>query len=129
MRPRPANRSSPACARWRPASSENPAPGASQPAPARLIGGMSSPHPPLRSYGRTRSRTIKPRPGGRLRFASDWADYVNWSLDRLIAAPGLAWTAERADDWRAPPADHVTTRYEEKRLGDCAPVFLEFVKS
>ena len=26
----------------------------------------------------------------------------------------------RPDDWRAAPADHVTTRYEEKRLGDCA---------
>jgi hypothetical protein len=26
------------------------------------------------------------------------------------------------------PADHVTiTRYEEKKLGDCAPVFLDFV--
>ena len=69
------------------------------------------------------------RPGGRLRFASDWADYVDWSLERLIATPGLAWTAERASDWRTPPADHVTTRYEEKRLGDCAPVFLEFVKT
>ena len=68
------------------------------------------------------------KPGGALRFASDWADYVDWSLERLIAAPGLAWIAERATDWRAPPADHITTRYEEKRLGDCAPVFLDFVK-
>jgi tRNA (guanine-N7-)-methyltransferase len=69
------------------------------------------------------------KPGGRLRFASDWADYVNWSLERLVDAPGLSWTAERADDWRLAPADHVATRYEEKRLGDCAPVFLEFVKT
>ena len=67
--------------------------------------------------------------GGRLRFASDWANYVDWSLERLGAAPGLAWTAERAADWRIAPADHVTTRYEEKRLGDCAPVFLEFVRA
>ena len=73
------------------------------------------------------SRLLKP--GGRLRFASDWADYVDWSLERLAAAPGLAWTAAAADDWRLAPADHVTTRYEEKRLGDCAPVFLEFVKT
>lgn len=69
------------------------------------------------------------KPGGRLRFASDWADYVDWSLARLIAAPAFRWTAERADDWRTPPADHVTTRYEEKRLGDCAPVFLDFVRA
>jgi tRNA (guanine-N7-)-methyltransferase len=68
-------------------------------------------------------------PGGGLRFASDWADYVDWSLLRITANPAFRWTAERADDWRAPPADHITTRYEEKRLGDCAPVFLEFVRT
>jgi tRNA (guanine-N7-)-methyltransferase len=68
------------------------------------------------------------KPGGALRFASDWADYVDWSLAILTATPGLAWTAQQAGDWRRPPADHVTTRYEEKRLGDCAPVFLDFVK-
>lgn len=68
------------------------------------------------------------KPGGRLRFASDWANYVDWSLERLIGTPGLQWTAEAAADWRTPPADHVTTRYEEKRLGDCAPVFLDFVR-
>lgn len=68
------------------------------------------------------------RPGGALRFASDWADYVDWALLRITSNPAFAWTAERADDWRRPPADHVTTRYEEKRLGDCAPVFLDFVR-
>jgi tRNA (guanine-N7-)-methyltransferase len=68
------------------------------------------------------------KPGGRLRFASDWADYVDWSLLRFAANPAFRWSAERADDWRVPPADHITTRYEEKRLGDCAPVFLDFVR-
>ena len=72
------------------------------------------------------SRVLKP--GGRLRFATDWADYANWSLERLRAEPRLRWTAARADDWRIPPDDHVTTRYEQKRLGDIAPVFLEFVR-
>ncbi len=67
--------------------------------------------------------------GGRLRFASDWADYVDWSLQRLLAVPQLHWTAEQASDWRTPPADHITTRYEQKRLGDCAPVFLDFVRT
>jgi tRNA (guanine-N7-)-methyltransferase len=67
-------------------------------------------------------------PGGALRFASDWAEYVDWSLERLTASPDFRWTAQQAADWRAPPADHVTTRYEEKRLGDCAPVFLDFVR-
>ncbi|MEW6016863.1 MAG: tRNA (guanosine(46)-N7)-methyltransferase TrmB [Pseudomonadota bacterium] len=68
------------------------------------------------------------KPGGRLRFATDWADYADWSLLRLRASPHFDWPAERADDWRQPPADHITTRYEEKRLGDCAPVFLDFVR-
>lgn len=66
------------------------------------------------------------RPGGRLRFASDWADYVDWALERFTASPVFLWEAGRADDWRVPPADHITTRYEEKGLGDCAPVFLDF---
>jgi tRNA (guanine-N7-)-methyltransferase len=68
-------------------------------------------------------------PSGRLRFASDVAQYVDWALERLTANPAFRWTAERADDWRTPPADHVTTRYEEKRLGDCAPMFLDFVRA
>lgn len=67
-------------------------------------------------------------PGGRLRFASDWADYVDQALLRIAAHPAFAWTAGRADDWRTPPADHITTRYEEKRLGDCAPAFLDFTR-
>ncbi len=66
------------------------------------------------------------KPGAELRFATDWADYIGWTLERFAASPAFAWTAERADDWRRPPADHVTTRYEEKRLGDCEPTFLEF---
>jgi len=68
------------------------------------------------------------KPGGKLRFASDWADYVDWSLERFLRNPAFRWTADEAADWRAPPADHITTRYEEKRLGDCAPVFLDFVR-
>ena len=68
------------------------------------------------------------KPGGRLRFATDWADYADWTLERVLGGGLFDWPAERADDWRQPPADHVTTRYEQKRLGDCAPVFLDFVK-
>ena len=69
------------------------------------------------------------QPGGRLRFASDVAHYVDWALERILANPAFRWTAEQAADWRTPPADHVTTRYEEKRLGDCAPVFLDFERA
>ena len=66
------------------------------------------------------------RPGGDLRFATDWRDYAAWTLERMLKDPAFRWTAETARDWRAPPEDHVTTRYEEKRLGDTSPVFLEF---
>jgi len=69
------------------------------------------------------------KPGGRLRFASDVASYVDQALERFIANPAFGWHSGRADDWRVPPADHITTRYEEKRLGDCAPVFLDFVRA
>ncbi|HEX5378095.1 MAG TPA: tRNA (guanosine(46)-N7)-methyltransferase TrmB [Phenylobacterium sp.] len=68
------------------------------------------------------------KPGGALRFATDWADYADWTLERVLACGSFAWPARRADDWRKPAADHITTRYEEKRLGDCAPVFLDFVR-
>jgi len=68
------------------------------------------------------------KPGGGLRFATDWADYADWTLERVLGSGRFDWPAARADDWRKQPADHVTTRYEEKRLGDCAPVFLDFVR-
>ena len=72
------------------------------------------------------ARLIKP--GGTLRFATDWADYADWTLERVLASGLFSWPAEQVSDWTLPPADHVTTRYEEKRLGDCAPVFLDFVR-
>ena len=64
--------------------------------------------------------------GGRLQFATDWEDYANWALIRFLASPDFLWTARSADDWRRAPPDHVTTRYEAKRLGDCAPLWLAF---
>ena len=69
------------------------------------------------------------RPGGSLRFATDWRDYADWTLERLVASPEFRWTAERAADWRVAPPDHVQTRYETKRLGDSPPIFLEFVRA
>ncbi len=68
------------------------------------------------------------KPGGRLRFVTDWKDYADWALERFTRTPGLTWLAEQSDDWQLAPPDHVTTRYEEKELGDTAPVFLEFVR-
>jgi len=70
----------------------------------------------------------KLKPGGRLRFVTDWKDYAGWALERFLATPGLVWLAQEASDWRLAPDDHVVTRYEEKRLGDTDPIFLEFEK-
>jgi tRNA (guanine-N7-)-methyltransferase len=66
------------------------------------------------------------RPGGRLRFITDWKDYASWTLERITRRPEFRWLAETAADWRDAPADHVTTRYQEKLLGDTQPIFLEF---
>ncbi len=68
------------------------------------------------------------RPGARLRFATDVASYADEALWRLTAHPSLEWTAEASADWTAAPADHVATRYQEKQLGDCAPVYFQFVR-
>lgn len=69
------------------------------------------------------ARTLKP--GGSLRFATDWADYADWTRER-VPASGLFVPVEA--DTAVPPADHLTTRYEEKQLGDCPPVFLDFTR-
>lgn len=66
--------------------------------------------------------------GGRLRFASDWAGYADWTLERILASPDFDWPAQSQADWNTPPEDHLTTRYETKGLGDCKPVFLDFVR-
>jgi tRNA (guanine-N7-)-methyltransferase len=66
------------------------------------------------------------RTGARVRFATDVASYADEALGRFRQHGGYRWLGERADDWRTAPADHVTTRYETKRLGDCAPVWFDF---
>ncbi len=68
------------------------------------------------------------KPGGEVCFATDWAHYAAWTLEHFVKHPAFAWTAERASDWRAPWPGHVPTRYEQKRLGDCAPIYLRFVR-
>lgn len=66
------------------------------------------------------------RPGGELRFATDWEDYADWALALLLRAAAFEWMAEAAADWREPWPGHVATRYQQKKLGDCAPVYLRF---
>ena len=67
------------------------------------------------------------RTGGEFRFATDWANYAEWTLQRLLRSRDFTWTAERADDWRKPWADFGGTRYEAKaaRAGR-PPTYLTF---
>lgn len=69
------------------------------------------------------------KPGARLRVGTDHMDYARWILAHVLAHPAFLWTAQKADDWRRAPADHVETRYERKARdkGD-TPLFFEFVR-
>ncbi len=69
------------------------------------------------------------KPGAELRFATDWANYAAWTLEHVTRDARFKWLAESAADWRAAWPEHVQTRYEQKQLGDCAPVWLRFERS
>jgi len=65
------------------------------------------------------------RPQGEFRFVTDWPDYAQWTLERLIRSPHFGWTAERADDWRQPWPGFHATRYEAKaKRAGRAPCYL-----
>jgi len=67
------------------------------------------------------------RPGGEFRFATDWANYAEWTLLRLTRATAFSWTAERADDWRKPWPGFTPTRYEAKAIREGrVPCYLVF---
>lgn len=66
------------------------------------------------------------KPGGQVRFATDVRSYADEALERFLAHPSFNWTATCADDWRNAPADHVQTRYQQKKLGDIDPVYYDF---
>jgi tRNA (guanine-N7-)-methyltransferase len=67
------------------------------------------------------------RHGGEFRFATDWANYAEWTLARLMRTQDFAWTAERADDWRKPWPDFTHTRYEAKAIREGrVPCYLRF---
>jgi tRNA (guanine-N7-)-methyltransferase len=69
------------------------------------------------------------KPGATLRLASDWEDYVTWMLERLLPHPDFTWIAKTAADWLTPPADWLSTRYEQKALAEKrVPTYLEFVR-
>jgi len=68
------------------------------------------------------------RPGAELRFASDDAGYVEWTLERAMAHPAFVWTAISPSDWKTRPAAWPQTRYEAKALHG-PPAYLSFVRT
>jgi tRNA (guanine-N7-)-methyltransferase len=65
--------------------------------------------------------------GGIVRFATDIADYTEWTLTRFLRSSEFEWTAERADDWRKPWPGFASTRYEAKALKQGrSPCYLVF---
>lgn len=68
----------------------------------------------------------KMKPGSRIRFATDVKSYADEALLAFLSDGRFDWQAQSPDDWRCAPADHVTTRYESKQLGDCKPVWFDF---
>jgi tRNA (guanine-N7-)-methyltransferase len=67
------------------------------------------------------------KPGGLFLFASDWPDYVAWTLFEIRKHGGFEWLAERVSGWRTPFTDWVETRYEAKAKAEGrAPVYLAF---
>ncbi|MBR9825080.1 MAG: tRNA (guanosine(46)-N7)-methyltransferase TrmB [Alphaproteobacteria bacterium] len=68
------------------------------------------------------------KPGGRLRIATDVKSYADHCMVEFADDARFAWQAHTAAAWRTAPRDHLTTRYETKNLGDCRPVFMDWVR-
>ena len=69
------------------------------------------------------------KPGGKLCFASDIADYVNWTLIHVRAHGGFEFCAVDADSWRLPYENWPGTRYEAKALREGrTPAYLRFTR-
>jgi len=66
------------------------------------------------------------KPGGVVRFITDWFEYAEWALERLARTEGLERIEVEGEDWFTPLSDHFVTRYEEKKLGDTDPIFIQF---
>ena len=69
------------------------------------------------------------RSGAELRFATDDAGYLTWSLERLTIHPAFRWTAAQPDDWRHRPDDWPETRYEAKaKAAGRVCTYLRFIR-
>jgi tRNA (guanine-N7-)-methyltransferase len=63
--------------------------------------------------------------GAELRFGSDDAPLLEFTLEILMAHPSFEWTATAASDWQQRTSDWPQTRYETKQLHG-VPAFLRF---
>lgn len=69
------------------------------------------------------------KPGAEFRFASDWPDYVAWTLRHVLADRRFRWTARVSADWTTPYPGWPGTRYEEKAAAEGrAGCYLGFVR-
>jgi tRNA (guanine-N7-)-methyltransferase len=67
------------------------------------------------------------RPGGTLRFATDWSNYASWGVAQVRRDPNFRFTAAAASDWTTPWPDFLRTRYETKAIREGrVPSYLEF---
>ena len=65
--------------------------------------------------------------GGVVRVVSDIPVYCRWTLQHFGADARFSWQAEGPGDWREPPEDWVSTRYEAKALREGrTPAYLDF---
>jgi tRNA (guanine-N7-)-methyltransferase len=70
---------------------------------------------------------VQMKPGGLLRLASDDRDYIHWMLERLVAHPAFATTAETPADWLRPPEDWPGTHFEARaQRAGIEPAYLDF---
>lgn len=67
--------------------------------------------------------------GGRLLIATDHVDYSVWIIEVLLNHPDYAWAAKEQADWKNPPSDWTTTKYQRKTTEQGRePVFMECVR-
>ncbi len=68
--------------------------------------------------------------GGRLLLATDHVDYSVWMLEVLLNHPDYSWTAQEQADWKTPPRDWTTTKYQRKTTEQGRePLFFECVRT
>lgn len=66
------------------------------------------------------------RPNGLFRFASDWLNYAEEGSECIAQNKDFELLKPKDNNRENIPMDHVSTRYQMKKLGDCTPLFYDF---